>query len=119
MGVRNPSLYKGPEFRSFRTFLCEWLVHQDMSKVDYVFRPQFGFIQDGDGNVIVDYVGKLETLSRDIPEIAARIEFTFVLEHVNRTGTPGLYRDAYESEEMIAAVHEVYGEDVRRFGYSF
>jgi len=44
MGISNPEFYKTRSFRSFDSFLNEWLSEQNLAVVDEVFRPQTYFL---------------------------------------------------------------------------
>lgn len=79
-------------------------------------RSQAAFVCDGD-EVIVDFVGRFESLQEDFETVCQRIGVAVELPHVNRTDHGG-YRDQY-SDGLIEKVGEHWARDVRLFGYSF
>lgn len=85
---------------------------------DYIFKPQTFWLTDvNDRNkVIVDYVGKLETLDDDLAHIMSKIEGTEVVseetEQLNKTeGNFSL------SIESIHKINSVYARDFNFFDY--
>jgi hypothetical protein len=88
----------------------EWRVGED--KV-----LQSEFVCDADGNIIVDDVGRLETIEDDFAEICQTIGIDASLPHKNQSG----HRDyrTYYSEHSRALVAEHFQADIERFGYDF
>lgn len=120
MGIRNPEMYRGPEFTSFERFLQEWLVHQvDLGSLDHVFRLQVDYLADDDGELITNYIGKVETIERDILEVGSKLGMVIELGRYNRTASTDDYQSAYENDDMIDIVRHVYRTDVEKFGYEF
>jgi len=119
MGIRNPRQYQIPQFESFERFLFEWLVYQDLSKIDLVFRPQLSFIADSDGREIIQFLGRVESLATDIEFVESRLRRSLHIDHENRTGTGESYRGAYTSNSMIDIVGDVYAQDILHFAYSY
>ena len=120
MGISNPSYYQRYEFRSFESFLFEWLVFQDLKEIDFVFRPQYSFLcGDGNYDVIVDYVGKVE----NIVEAASKIkEFTgrsIKLNRENVTRGKVEYQKHYKDNDSVNVIRDIYANDIEIFGYSF
>jgi hypothetical protein len=119
MGVRNPKQYQIPEFDNFESFVKEWLVNQDVNEIDYIFQPQERFLSDNKGDIIADYVGKLETLKSDLRFVGERLNKTLNVQHSNKT-TGGLnYRNEYISDEMVEIVAAIYKKDIKLFNYEF
>jgi hypothetical protein len=119
MGMRNPSQYQIPEFESFGRFLIEWLSCRDVTQLDYIFQPQHQFITDDHGAVIVDFVGRFESLDSDIADIERRLGRAIALPSANVTSKSAEYASAYESHELIDLVAQIYQEDIRMFKYEF
>ena len=83
-----------------------------------VFRPQHEFICDGEGRVMVDFIGRHETMQASYDAICARIGLpTQPLQRVNAS-THGPWR-TYYSEALKARVAEIYARDIEIFGYGF
>ncbi len=83
-----------------------------------VFQPQHRFICDADGQPMVDFVGRQETLQESYDAICARIGLpTAELQRINAT-THGPWRDYFDDglREQVAAL---YAQDIKAFGYAF
>jgi hypothetical protein len=83
-----------------------------------LFWPQNKFLADGAGNLLTDYVGRVETMQQSFEFIASKIGIPPVqLEKVNATERSA-YRDYYD-QELIDGVAKLYADDLRLFGYDF
>lgn len=78
---------------------------------------QSNWVYDMDDRVIVDYVGRYETLDEDFAKILAQLDLDLELPHLNRTE----HRDyrSYYTDEARDRVGELWGVDVRNFDYTF
>jgi hypothetical protein len=78
---------------------------------------QSNSVYDMNDRVIVDYVGRYETLEADFDEIMGHLGLDLHLPHLNTTG----HRDyrSYFSDETRERVAELWAIDVENFGYSF
>ena len=120
MGVYRPEQYQIPEFDSFERFIKEWLVLQDVNTLDYVFQPQIRFLTDNNGEIIVDYVEKLENLESGIITIEQHLAKTINVGRSNATSaTTDSYRDYYTNQDLIDLVSDIYKNDIQTFGYEF
>lgn len=122
MGIWNPKQYQTESFSTFERFLHEWLAHKDLTQVDFVFQPQNWFVCHPckPGNVIVDYLAKVERLQLDIEIVNKKLSRELTVCKLNMTGD-GLsdYRKAYTSSEMVDLVYSIYGQDIDTFNYDF
>lgn len=118
VGIRNPQHYSGPEFSSFETFVLSWLRHRDVSKLDNVFQPQWKFICDSRGKIIVDFVGRYESLRETREFLSDKLKENIDIPMSNRAGEKVDYR-SYYSSRCVDAVTKIYNEDIRLLGYSF
>jgi hypothetical protein len=83
-----------------------------------LFWPHNTFLVDGEGNLLTDYVGRVETMQQSFEFIASKIGIPAVqLEKVNATERSA-YRDYYD-QELIDGVAKLYADDLRLFGYDF
>ncbi|HEY1141519.1 MAG TPA: sulfotransferase family 2 domain-containing protein [Lysobacter sp.] len=83
-----------------------------------LFQPQHGFITGEDGELLTDYVGRVEEMQASYDAICARIGIpSQALEQVN-SSRRGSYRDYYD-QPLIDGVRELYGRDIELFGYEF
>ena len=78
-------------------------------------RPQSSFVAEGDGRLVVDYVGKFEQLEESFGEICARLGISTTLPHVNPSPHPD-FRGCY-TRQMWEQVKTIYWRDVKMFGY--
>jgi len=74
-------------------------------------------LTDAEGNLLVDFVGRYETLAQDFTQICRRLGIPATLPHVNRTVHRD-YRDYY-TPETSAWVAAHFAADIRLFGYTF
>jgi len=83
-----------------------------------LFRPQYEFMADAAGNLLSDYVGRVEQMQQSYDEACARIGIgTTTLEQVN-SSRRGAYRDYYD-QSLIDGVAKLYARDLELFGYTF
>jgi len=125
--VRNPF----DRFVSYASFITREVGHfeRDPKKVmrhflanppmDHIlFRPQHEFVTDAQGNLLTDYIGRVEKMQQSYVEIAARIGIpSTVLEQVNASKRRD-YREYYD-QELIDGVAKLYARDLELFGYEF
>jgi len=78
---------------------------------------QHEFIVNHEGDLIVDFLGRFETLDQDFDVVRQRIRTPVELPHLLRSPR-GHYRDYYSSD-LADIVGERYAEDIARFGYAF
>lgn len=82
-----------------------------------MFMPQWEWIADESGQMMVDFVGRFENLQEDFARISERIGKHASLPHVKKSDRGG-YRDYYDAGTR-SIVADVFREDVERFGYAF
>jgi hypothetical protein len=152
--VRNPwdrlvSEYKYrryPVRMDFKTYLFRHLPAAGFSDLYTHIIPQSDFLFDGQGRLLVDFVGRYESLQEDFDEVCARIGIPPTpLPHANRSGEDrprirtlnGLKKllrrwfwnlerrhtfphyTQYYDEESREFVARLYRRDIDAFGYSF
>ncbi len=89
--------------------------------VEYVathqINTQSSYLVDQDGQLLVDFVGRVENAKDDFAQICQTIGVHANLPHLKQSRR-GDYRTYYtdRTAELIAACH---AEDVERFGYTF
>ena len=88
------------------------------------WRPQSDWITDGDGLVIVDFVGRVESIDEDFQRVANRLDLPVDSLPVTNTsdGTASSssrdYRTAF-TDTARRIVGDFYQEDIKQWGYSF
>ena len=74
-------------------------------------------LKDRDGNLLVDFVGRFESLGEDLAYICQRLGITASLPHINRSRHQD-YRHYYDDRTAnLVASH--FREDIQRLGYIF
>lgn len=117
MQFRDSDKWPGMEaFRDSRSF-SEFIRHPKFSPAFIGTRRQSDSLCDRDGNVLVDVVGKFETLQEDFAEIAARIGLPqATLGHRNASRNRAKAVDPVSPADR-AHIEEMYARDYLTFGY--
>lgn len=121
VAATNPAQYQIPSFRSFSAFVEEWLAGWDVSKLDAIFQPQWPYVCDNHGNLLVDWVGRMEHLGAVEDFVRRSTGSSISLEHHNRSSSghgKTDYRDEYDpsTREIVGRIFE---RDIEMFGYDF
>jgi hypothetical protein len=83
-----------------------------------LFQPQCSFVADGDGNLLADYVGRVEQMQSSFDEICDRIGIPRAeLEKTNESKRSD-YREYYDPQ-LKEGVAKLYARDLELFGYEF
>jgi hypothetical protein len=83
-----------------------------------LFQPQHLLLTDADGDVLSDYVGRVEEMQAGYDQVCRQLGFESApLGRVN-SSQRGDYREYYDAE-LIAGVSEYYRRDLELFSYSF
>ena len=83
-----------------------------------LFQPQYQFVTGDDGQLLTDYVGRVERMQESYDEIAGKIGIpSRPLERVNATERRD-YRDYYD-QQLIDGVARLYARDLELFDYQF
>lgn len=117
-GMSNSKEYQGSEFSTFESFVQEWLAKQDLEKLDPVFRSQSGYLFNDEGELLVDYLGYVESIDEDIEFISKEFNLEIDVKIMNRSQR-GNYKDYYSSEKLVNVVGDIYKKDIDNFGYRF
>jgi hypothetical protein len=88
-----------------------WRINKDL-------HLQKEFFYDGNGNCIVDFIGKLENLDQDFKKICNKIGIEAELPHKNKSKRKRDYRKYY-TEETKKLVEKAFREDIELFYYEF
>jgi Sulfotransferase family len=91
---------------------------QNPPRQHVLFWPQNMFIADENGELLTDYVGRVEEMQQSYDEVARRIGVpTTQLEKVN-TSTRSDFR-TYYTPPLVDGVARLYARDLELFGYEF
>lgn len=83
-----------------------------------LFQPQHTFVAGPDGNLLTDYLGRVEEMQLSYDEAAKRIGIpSRPLDRVNASSRRD-YRDYYD-QALIDGVAKLYARDLEYFGYEF
>jgi hypothetical protein len=83
-----------------------------------LFQPQHVFVTGGNGELLTDYLGRVEQMQQSYDEAAERIGIpSRPLEKVNVSSRRD-YRDYYD-QGLIDGVAKLYARDLEYFGYEF
>ena len=125
--VRNPF----DRFVSYASFITREVGHfdRDPHKVmryflanppwnHILFRPQHEFVTDEQGELLTDFIGRVETMQQSYDEIAARVGIPTAKLDVVNSSRRSDYRQYYD-QELIDGVAKLYARDLEFFGYQF
>lgn len=103
-------------YNDFNEFVIDWLSAENIRKHIH-FKPQYEFIYDDKGNLLIDYIGYFETINEDFNAIGHKLGINTKL--ATHNANPGqCYTEIY-NEQSKQRVAEIYCNDIERFGYRF
>ena len=106
------------QYETFEQFVMSYLDKQNIKKHIHLW-PQHAYLCDKNLNLIVDYVGRFETLNSDFDYLKDKLKLpdsTLALKNASRKSKR--YQDAY-TEEMIEKTRSIYKADCELFNYEF
>jgi len=104
---------------SFEEFVKIWLPKQDLNSLPLIiFHPQYKFICDRDGTLMVDRICYFENFENEYRKLSSRFNITEYVPHINKSNYQRLYQESYD-KEMIEIIGNIYYEDITRFEYRF
>ena len=86
------------------------------------FRDQLDWISEPrtmGRKILIDRVGKFETLKEDYALISQKLNRKIELPHERQLSDGRDFRQAYTSSRMVDIVTDIYGDDIEQFGYTF
>ncbi len=104
------------QYKDFNDFVCGWLSEENIFK-KYHFFPQSYFLCDFKGKILVDFVGRFESINKDFEYICNKIDKNATLLPINVSEHKD-YRVVY-NDDSRKVVARLYAEDIEYFGYSF
>jgi hypothetical protein len=109
-----------PEFPAHRKAVASGTFEKHilgMTREPHPVGQQRQFLVDADGNSLVDFVGRFETLATDFAHVCTRIGLSGVtLDHVNRTDHAP-WTKSY-TRPMFEIVRSIYRRDIEAFAYA-
>lgn len=103
------------EYKDFSDFLRNGLAKPDVAGW-WHFRPQYLYVINFEGELIVDYIGRFENIDHDFSEIVKKLGVKAELPHSNKSD-----RNSYEKyfdKELQEIAYNFYKEDFEMLGYS-
>jgi hypothetical protein len=110
--LENPDYFQHEfikEIANFKDYI-KWRVHNEV-------RYQSDFLYNQDGELAVDYVGRLETIEEDFNFLCNKLSLNASLPHINRSQHKK-YLELYD-EESKELVENAFQKDIKLLGYSF
>ncbi len=103
-----------PRHVSFKSYL-----EKIQEKPHVHWQPQYLFLTDDQGEIIVDYIGRFEDYASSVAHILGRLDIakSEELPHLNRSSRSPYYH--YYDDESREMVAEIYARDIQLFDYSF
>ncbi len=115
-GIRKKKVYRSEIFSTFESFVNEWLVFQELSKTELIFRPQHQFVYEG-SKCLVNYIGSVEEL-RDTEAYLSNKLMRSVKFGISNESTRETSFEQYFTKELKEIVYELYKSDFINFNYS-
>jgi len=104
------------QYKNFEDFVINGLDRKIIYEITH-FIPQSEFICNNKGKVLVDYLGKFESLNQDIITLSKKLKKEIIMGHHNSNSKQD-YTNAY-TDKMIAKVQDIYKKDIDIFNYDF
>ena len=100
------------DFSAFvSTFLNEYTIHEHL-----LFKPQYLFVCDHTGKLMVDYIGYFETLNSDFSYISRKIGISGTLKKTNPSSR-GPWINYYKNQNIGDKIYKLYKKDFEIFKY--
>jgi hypothetical protein len=117
--LHEPTHVKHALVKSFGTFerYLDWVVETPNPYAKGATKFQKDVITDDAGRLLVDFVGRYETLAQDFAQLCHSLNLAAQLPHINQTQ----HRDyrSYYNERTQQRVAEHFAADIAFFGYQF
>lgn len=110
--ILSDRIHKLGSFKSYLKWKC------DNPNIHRIWSLQQSFFMtDDSGKILVDFIGRFESMESDLETIKQRLNIIGTVPHMNRTDHT-TYRTYYDSEsvDIVAAICR---DDVENFGYQF
>ena len=104
------------QYKNFEDFVINGLDQKIIYEITH-FTPQSEFICNNKGEVLVDYLGKFESLNQDIITLSKELKTEVIIGHHNSNSKQD-YTNVY-TDRMIAKVQDIYKKDIDIFNYDF
>ncbi len=112
VNANNPKFAENP-----MPYFYNALVNKQTHK-HILFQPQSSFIADQKGKILIDYVGKYETLQESYNIVCDRLKLPHTALEVVNTSSHKPYKEYY-NEELVEMVGKHFRIDLEILGYQF
>jgi hypothetical protein len=102
--------------KDFKWFCIDFLNLESIYEVIHL-KPQYEFICDRNGNLLVDFIGKIERLNKDFLCIKKHTSWSGDISH--RLKTKHKHYSCYYSKDTYEIVTNLYKKDLVLLNYSF
>lgn len=116
--IGNPQYYQKPIFKTFESFIKNWLVQQDLTQVDFVFQPQHLFVFKNNVS-LVDNIYYLEDLAPLEQKLSSILKTEITIGNKNQNRLDQNSYDEYYTPELKKITYQLYQKDFKLFGYHF
>jgi hypothetical protein len=96
----------------------EWVIATPNPFPKGATKLQTEIISDRQGNLLVDFIGRYETLNQDFSTVCQKLGLAAQLPHLNQSQHDRNYR-RYYNDRTRQLVADHFGEDIEAFGYTF
>jgi hypothetical protein len=117
--LREPTAPKHAQVKALASFdaFVEWVIATPDPYPKGITKLQSDMITDINGNLLLDFVGRYETLEDDFAQVCRTLRIDALLPHLNRSKHDD-YR-GYYNEHTRNLVEEHFQSDIELFGYTF
>ena len=104
-------------YPTFEAFVLDWLTEENVYRCrELHFLPQTVFVYDEHQRLLVDFVGRFESIREDFERLARRLGKEVTLPHLNKSSSHESCMQHYNSA-MIDRVNAIYRTDFEAFDY--
>lgn len=117
--LRDPAIPRHAEVKACGSFdaFIEWVLKTPDPYPKGITKLQSEMLADSQGKLLVDFIGRYETLSADYARVCEKVGVDAPLPHLNKSAHQD-YR-SYYNDRTRDLVAENFKNDIELFGYSF
>lgn len=104
-------------FLDFKDFVRNWLTEENINNSLH-FQHQHIFLEDENGNIAIDFIGRFENIDEDFKTITDKLNIRRTLIKTNTSKREMDYSNYYD-EETKEIVNILYKKDIELFNYEF
>lgn len=105
------------QYDNFKDFVSGWLIEENISNSLH-FQHQHVFLENENGKIEVDFIGRFENLESDFKIVTKNIGIDRELKKTNVSHRDSDYRKYYDTK-TANIVRKVYSKDIELFNYEF